>query len=129
MGKLLIFILLLIVCNTAYADNSHFVWDLPEKEGIKLLTGEKSIFLVMKVHSSIKDKLREDVVSDIKLKCLSIGLEISVYEWGTPFLEKTQDYSIRHILCPSSFFSLWPVKILMYITGKFGHCGWLHHDQ
>jgi len=86
MKKLLIFIFLLIFCNTAYADNNHFAWGLSEEEGIKLLTGEKSIPLLTLIHHSIKDELRADVVSDIDLKCLSIGMETSDYKWETPFL-------------------------------------------
>ena len=86
MRKLLIFIFFLIFCNTAYADNSHFAFDLSKEEGIKLLAGEQSIALLTKAYSPVKDKLREDVFSDIELKFRLIGMEPSDYKWGVPFL-------------------------------------------
>lgn len=87
MRKLLIFIFFLIFCNTVYANNSNFVFDLSKEEGIKLLTGEKSIALIAKCKpSAVKDKLRQDVLSDIILKFRLIGLELCDYKWGRPCL-------------------------------------------
>ena len=87
MRKLLIFIFFLIIfCNTARADNGNFAFDLSKEEGIKLLTAEKNIALMMLRSSSINDKLRGDVFSDITLKFRLIGLEPSKYKWGIPFL-------------------------------------------
>ena len=74
-------------CDIAYADNSNFVFDLSKEKGIKLLTGEKSIAVLMKGSSAVKDKIITDVFSDIKLKFRLIGLEPSVYKWGVPSLE------------------------------------------
>ncbi len=83
---------ILIICwvsisfNTVLANDSNFAFDLTKEEGIKLLSGEKNIALLMKASSALKDKLRDDVFSDMKLKFRLIGLEPSKYEWGIPFL-------------------------------------------
>ncbi len=89
MRKLLIFIFLLIFCNTAYADNSHFAFGLSEEEGIKLLTGEKSISLAWQSYpdeNPITAKLKKEVFSDIKLKFRLIGLEPSDLKPGVSIL-------------------------------------------
>ena len=86
MKKMLMFIFILIFCETAYAEKGNFAFDLKKEEGIKLLTGEKSIAMRTMSTSSVKDKLRNDLVSDIKLKFRLIGMEFTEYKWGVPLL-------------------------------------------
>ena len=85
MKKLLIIIFLLILCGNAYANDSGFVF-ISREDGIKLLRGEKSISILLQSSSDLKDKLGDDVLSDIKLKLQLIGIEMAEHNWGVPFL-------------------------------------------
>jgi hypothetical protein len=85
--KLLTIILVLLFCGIAHSDNSNSAVVLSKKEVMRLLKGEKNITLLALASPNLKEKLKNDVHSDITLKFRRIGLEPSRYYRGMPILE------------------------------------------